>query len=374
MGSSANTTKECTDYVCVDLETSGGDIHTAEIIEIGAVKVVNGEIIDKYSTLVKPNNPVNPYTYCINGISDNDVINAPSIEEVFDSFLEFVGDSILLGHNIAAFDLQILRGAGFQLKKYIKNQYLDTLYVAKKILPDLPSYSLTSLCEYYGIENAQAHRALSDCLANIEVYNAMMKEKEGNSKNISRHKKAKNYYVPVSDTTKLLIRLMGIVEGIICDGNIDEKEIKYLRNWLNDHTNLKGNYQYDAVVQALDGKKDITTTLASIVNPIENKTETTISDIELNGKLVCITGEFDYGSRSDVEQRLIKTGAEISPSVVKAVDYLIVGGRGSESWACGNYGTKVKRALELQEKGAKIKIIKESEVLKYIWNKSHSEK
>jgi len=373
MGFSANTTKECTDYVCVDIETSGGDIHTAEIIEIGAVKVVNREIVGQYSTLVKPNKPVNPYTYSINGISDDDVANAPSIEEIFDDFLDFIGDSILLGHNIAAFDLQILREVGFQLKKYVKNQYLDTLYVAKKILPDLPSYSLTSLCEYYSIENAYAHRALSDCLANIEVYNAMMIDKEGNSGNISKHKKKRSNYVPVSDTTKLLIRLVGIVEGIICDGNIEENEITYLRKWLNEHANLKGNYQYDAVVQALDGKKDITSTLAAIVDPIENKTET-INSIDLNGKLVCITGEFDCGSRSDVEQTLINAGADLSRSVVKALDYLIVGGRGSESWACGNYGTKVQRALELQEKGGKIKIIRESEVLKDIWNKSHSEK
>lgn len=363
MGYSANTTKECLDYVCVDIETSGGDIHTAEIVEIGAVKVVGGEIVDKYNTLVKPENPVNPYTARINGITDDDLKNSPVIENIFDDFLSFIGDNILLGHNIAAFDLQIIRGVGMRLKKYVKNQYLDTLYVAKQLLPDLPSHSMATLCEYYGIENEQAHRALSDCFANIEVYNAMMREKEGNLQNIIKQKKPKAYTIPVSDSTRSIIRLIGIIEGIICDGNIEEKEVAYLREWLNEHSELKGNYQYDAALHALDGTKDITSTLAAIVNPIETKTET-INNIDLSGKVVCVTGEFESGSRSEIEQHLTELGAKISPSVVKTLDYLIVGGHGSASWSCGNYGSKVKKALEMQEKGRNIQIVSESDIFK----------
>lgn len=363
MGYSISSTKECKNYVCIDLETSGGSIHDAEIIEIGAVKVEDGEILDCYTTLVKPYNPVNKYTFKINGISDDDLIDAPSIDDVFDDFLEFIGDGILLGHNISAFDLQLIRGVGMVHNKPIENKYIDTLNLSIKLLPNLPSHSLTALCEYYNIENTQAHRALNDCYANIQVYNAMIREQEGNINNITKRNGVKSFSSPVSDTTRMLIRLTGIIEGIICDGSIEKKEIEYLQKWLNDHSNLKGNYQYDVALQALSGDKDITSTLASIVDPIENNTET-VSEINLSGKIVCITGEFESGTRNEIEQRLSDLGAEISPSVVKMLDYLIVGGQGSTSWSCGNYGTKVKKALEMQEKGRKVKIIRESDIFR----------
>ena len=77
-----------------------------------------------------------------------------------------------------------------------------------------------------------------------------------------------------------------------------------------------------------------------------------------------MTGEFESGSRTEISNRLEQMGAVINNHVVKSVDFLIVGGNGSNAWASGNYGTKVKKALELQEKGSKIQIVREAEIFK----------
>ena len=83
--------------------------------------------------------------------------------------------------------------------------------------------------------------------------------------------------------------------------------------------------------------------------------------ISVAGKQVCLTGDFDHAARKDVEDELTNLGAEVKKSVVKKLDYLIVGGQGSDSWVAGNYGTKVKKALELQTAGAGVQIIREAD-------------
>lgn len=370
MGSSVTFRKEYHDYVCVDLETSCGNIYSAEIIEIGAVKVENDVIVDTFGTLVKPVGKIDRFATRINGITENDVANAPSIEEVFDSFLGFIGESILLGHNIAAFDLQILREVGRNLKKQINNQYVDTLNIAVKLLPELPSHSLTSLCEYYDIRNDHAHRALSDCMANIEVYNALMQERHGNASSITKKNKSIAFIPNFSETSKMLMRLVGIVEGMTCDGEISEKEVTYLSDWLDKHTELKGNFQYDNTLKAINSEhEERLSILKNIVDPVENFSECTESVIDYNNKIVCLSGDFITASKSEIAERLSELGATVRDSVVKDCTYLIVGGNGSTSWTSGNYGNKVKKALEMQAKGRNVKILKEEEALKGIeWN------
>lgn len=96
------------DYVCFDLETTGFG-KTAEIIEIGAIKVRDGTTVDKFSELVKPTNRISGVVTALTGISQNDVADARNISEVLPDFLEFIGNDILLGHNIASFDIPIVR-------------------------------------------------------------------------------------------------------------------------------------------------------------------------------------------------------------------------------------------------------------------------
>ena len=87
------------------------------------------------------------------------------------------------------------------------------------------------------------------------------------------------------------------------------------------------------------------------------------SSRDISGKTFCLSGEFDYGEKSAVEELLIQRGGIPQKNVTRKTDLLIVGGQGSSAWCAGNYGTKVKKALELQEKGISIQIIREHDFL-----------
>ena len=159
------------DYVVFDLETTGLSPETDEIIEISGIKVRKGNVIEKFTTLVNPGRPI-PYSATrINGITDEMVENAPLLKHALNDFLTFIGNDILVGHNIHNFDLNFLRnGAHRELGLSIQNDYVDTLSLAKICLPQLPRHRLTDLAEHFHIETKGAHRALNDCVMNQLCY------------------------------------------------------------------------------------------------------------------------------------------------------------------------------------------------------------
>lgn len=165
------------EYVIFDLETTGLNPETDAIIEISALKVKDGEIIDEFSTLVNPCMHIPMIASSVNGIVDDMVKDAPKIEEALKDFITFAGDNILMGHNIKRFDLPFIqRDAVRYFGKPLSNDYADTLFVAKRYLPELESHSLESLSAYYDISYEGAHRALADCHINKKVYDCLLKE------------------------------------------------------------------------------------------------------------------------------------------------------------------------------------------------------
>ena len=165
------------EYVIFDLETTGLDPDTDAIIEISALKVKDGEIVDEFSTLVNPCVHIPYEASCVNGIVDDMVKDAPKIEEALKDFIAFVGDNVLMGQNIKRFDLRFIqRDAVRYFGKQISNDYVDTLFVAQRYLPELDSHSLESLADYYDISYDGAHRALADCHINKKVYDCLAKE------------------------------------------------------------------------------------------------------------------------------------------------------------------------------------------------------
>ena len=164
-------------YVLFDLETTGLDSESDAIIEISALKVKNREVIDEFSTLVNPCMHIPYVASCVNGIVDDMVKDAPKIEEALKSFIAFVGNCVLMGHNIKRFDLPFIqRDAVRCFGKQLSNDYVDTLFVAQRYLPELDSHSLESLADYYDISYYGAHRALADCRINKRVYDCLLKE------------------------------------------------------------------------------------------------------------------------------------------------------------------------------------------------------
>ena len=159
------------DYIVFDLETTGVRTDFDQIIEISAIKVQDHQAGAQFSTLVNPGRRIPPGATKVNGITDEMVKDAPPLEKVLKDFADFIGDEILIGHNIHTFDLLFLyRDAPEILGRSIANDYIDTLYLARKCLPQLKHHRLTDLAEYFDVDTAGAHRALNDCVMNQICY------------------------------------------------------------------------------------------------------------------------------------------------------------------------------------------------------------
>jgi DNA polymerase-3 subunit alpha (Gram-positive type) len=157
-------------YTVFDLETTGLNGHSNEIIEIGAIKLSGSRIVDKYSAFVKPERKIPKKITELTGISSDMVENAQSIEEVLPKFLEFIGDSTLVAHN-APFDMSfIVRETKRILNKEINNPVIDTLRMARDVLPNIKSYGLKVLTKHLGVALESHHRAVDDSQATANMF------------------------------------------------------------------------------------------------------------------------------------------------------------------------------------------------------------
>lgn len=153
-------------FVSVDIETTGLDASLHEIIEIGAVKVENGEITAEYTELVRPERPLPEFITRLTGITEDDVRDAGNIREVLPPFLDFVAGYTVVGQNIG-FDVSFLRmaaGAGNF------GSPVDTCELARILLPMLSSHSLDSLIEFFSLTEEDRHRALPDARVTARVF------------------------------------------------------------------------------------------------------------------------------------------------------------------------------------------------------------
>lgn len=170
------------DYVVFDLETTGINQELDDIIEISAIKVKNHEITEEFSTLVNPGRKIPKAATAVNGITDEMVADAPDIATAMEAFLTFIGEAVLVGHNIHTFDTNFAYDAAVNsLGKELHNDYIDTLYMARRCLPELSHHKLTDVSAHFCIETEGAHRALCDCRMNQRCYEEMgklMQEKE----------------------------------------------------------------------------------------------------------------------------------------------------------------------------------------------------
>lgn len=162
-------------YVVFDVETTGSSASKGAITEIGAVKVARGAIVDEFSTLINPERPIEPFVVRLTGITDRMVANAPLAAEVMPRFEEFVEGSVLVGHNIN-FDCSFVTAARESCDlEPLPNPVLDTLRLARSLVPGLKRYRLGSLATHLGVRLVPNHRALSDAAATAEVFLKLLK-------------------------------------------------------------------------------------------------------------------------------------------------------------------------------------------------------
>lgn len=159
------------DYVVVDLETTGLDPYKGcEIIEIGVTEINNNKIGRNYSRLIKPNGIIPSLITDITNISNEMVKNEKSLEEVLPKFRQYIGDKTIIAHN-AKFDLKFLNYYLNKMGLEPINNYICTLELLKQNKEYKgKNKKLETACEYYNIENKNAHRADSDTLATAKLF------------------------------------------------------------------------------------------------------------------------------------------------------------------------------------------------------------
>jgi DNA polymerase III epsilon subunit family exonuclease len=162
----ASATDAKRELVVIDVETTGTDPKMADLVEVAAVKIKGTKVVDRWSTFVNPGRPI--VGNQMHGITDKDVKGAPSPKEAADKLLDFVGDALVVGHNVG-FDLGFVeeaKGDGFRFQP---GSYLDTLVIAREGYPGAESYKLPELARFFGVELTQSHRALPDAEATANL-------------------------------------------------------------------------------------------------------------------------------------------------------------------------------------------------------------
>ena len=157
------------DYVVFDLETTGFSPETNRIIEIGAVKVQNGKIVDKFSTFVNPQVPIPFRIEQLTSINDSMVIDAPVIADILPEFMKFCEGCVMVAHN-ADFDMSFIKKNCQRLDIPCKPTIVDTVALARVLLPNLNRFKLDTVAKALGVSLENHHRAVDDAGCTAEIF------------------------------------------------------------------------------------------------------------------------------------------------------------------------------------------------------------
>ena len=156
---------------------------------------------------------------------------------------------------------------------------------------------------------------------------------------------------------------------MVVDGRVTIEETMMLLNWLLDNETYLPKTTFNCLTTTLnevvhDGEisQHEEQELIRMCNRLLDPSESSHSSVACEGKTFCLTGDFDYGDKGEVGESIESRGGVILGNVTKKCDYVVLGARGSDRWSYGNYGSKVKKALELQDGGHHIQIVKETDL------------
>lgn len=162
-------------YIALDIETTGLRPDRDQIIEIGAVKYVDGKVTEEYSSFINPGISLPERIIALTGITDETLKDARDIREVLPEFLAFSDMNTILGHNIL-FDYSFIKTAAKQHGYTFEKSGIDTLKLARELHPELPSKTLDAMCEFYGVLREKKHRALDDASAAARLFEVLYEE------------------------------------------------------------------------------------------------------------------------------------------------------------------------------------------------------
>jgi len=163
------------DYVALDIETTGLNPRKDQILEIGAAKVADGEIIETYAVFVDSKIKIPEFITKLTGIDNAMVAGGASPNEAVTGLIEFCKEAPILGHNIL-FDYSFIKRNATNQGRHFDNYGIDTLTIAKKFLAELPKRNLESLCKHYKIKQEKKHRAYEDAISASRLYHHLRQE------------------------------------------------------------------------------------------------------------------------------------------------------------------------------------------------------
>ena len=170
------------DFVTIDIETTGLSF-SCSIMEIAALKISNGEIVDSFSSLVRPvpfyffseglavPHYIDSVISELTGITDAMLENAPKLKNVLPLFKSFIGNNIVVGHNVASFDSNFIYDAyQHYFDQPFSNDCVDTMRLSRWLLPDLKRHRLIDICQHFKLSSENTHRALDDCETALKCF------------------------------------------------------------------------------------------------------------------------------------------------------------------------------------------------------------
>lgn len=160
-------------YAILDIETTGGQYNEEGITEIAIYKFDGHTIVDQFASLINPERPIQPFVVNLTGINNDMLRQAPKFYEVAKRIIEITTDCVIVAHN-ALFDNRILATEFDRLGYQFERESVCTVELAKKLLPDMPSYSLGKLVRYLGIPLTDRHRAQGDAKATVDLFKILL--------------------------------------------------------------------------------------------------------------------------------------------------------------------------------------------------------
>ena len=368
------------DYTIIDLETCGiSSYERNHIIELSGLKVRGGDVVDEFTSLTNPQCCIPQVATDITGIDNDMVINAPILENELINFLNFIGDDVIVGYNINTFDYNIIYDLAESIyNRTLSNDFVDIIYAAKRTICDIDNYKLTTICSYFALDIDGAHRALKDCYLTKAAYDELFNRYgecafDGSIHTVDSDCQKRGFTTHYSEETQQLRELQNILSMIIDDSIVTEDEVDALVEWMNCNVQLRGNYPYDRVFNLLEAVLEDGVVDNNELKLLYDKfleftkpSQSTCNNIDsLASKHFVITGEFKYGSRNSVEEYITSKGGIIDSTVKKCTNYVVIGALGSQAWKNGVYGSKIKKAMELKDKGQNIDLVAEDDFFSY---------
>ena len=288
-------------YVCLDLETTGLSSQYDEIIEICAIKIDSGKEIERFQTLVKPENEIDEYISELTGITNELVADAPHIKDVLPSLIDFLSDWVIVGHNVN-FDINFVYDNCLEyMNSYFKNDFVDTMRLSRKVVPALKHHRLEDLVKYFNIEIEGAHRAAYDCAATICCLEKLK---------------------------AVAVDTYGDVESALYEFTKGHKQKKY-----KPSDDLR--------------KLSVTADYIDTDNPFYEKN-------------VVFTGTLEKMVRKDAAQLVVNLGGFAQNNVTKTTDFLVLGNNDYCNTIKDGKSNKQKKAESLILSGSDLKIIPEN--------------